>query len=284
MADDKNNPDHPDPISVFSFFIAVATIIATVVSEMLKDSGIQDEYVFVAVFSMFMAMSFALGHVYSSNKNKGMDKIAGAFLDAFLALSVSIVIARYLSDNPKDFISNLPRMIALFSVAFFLFIFFIYMAEESLKLKLSPKPNLTPRTWEYSAVGISIIVFVIVGLIKSGIFVHVSVLTVIIWVIAVSILLISLKVSKGCGLFVFMILVLGYFTLKSPSEVFLIPGFLLMFFMKLFLDDVLFVSSAESSKLKEAKKIKHARKDRSILFFLWRHLNMHPKKRTLRKP
>ncbi|WP_297535216.1 hypothetical protein [Thermococcus sp.] len=256
MTDDKNNPD---PINVFSFFIAVATIIATVVSEMLKNSGIQDEYVFVAVFSMFMAMSFALGHVYSSNKNNGMNKIAGAFLDAFLALSVSIVITRYLSDNSEDFIISLPRVIALFSVAFFLFIFSIYMSEESLKLKLSLTSDVPENMWEYLGMAVSIAVFCIVGLIKSGLSSSHDWIFLIIALVTFLLVLCYRIKSVILG----VLITLCSFLLIVQSKVILISGFLLMFFIKLFLDDVLFVSSVdEDSKEEKLGNTKRGRRDK----------------------
>jgi len=245
MVDDKNNPD---PINVFSFFIAVASIIATVVYDMLKNSGIQDEYVFVAVFSMFMAMSFALGHVYSSNKNNGMDKIAGAFLDAFLALSVSIVTAMYLSNDFADFAKKLPWVIYLFSVAFFLIILFIYMAEE-LEPKLSLTSDIPENTWEYLGMAVSIAAFCIVGLIKSGPFSSHDWIFLIIALVTFLLVLCYRVKSVILG----VLIALCSFLLIIQSKVILIPGFLLMFSIKLFLD-YLFASSAESSKLEEAKK------------------------------
>lgn len=96
---------------------------------MLKSSNIQNEYAFIAVFSLFMVMSFALGYVYSKNENTRMDKIAGEFLDAFLALSVSIVMARYLFEKPEEFVEKLPYIIILFGLVFFVFMYSIYRAE-----------------------------------------------------------------------------------------------------------------------------------------------------------
>ena len=132
---------------------------------MLKSSNIQNEYAFIAVFSLFMAMSFALGYVYSKNENTRMDKIAGEFLDAFLALSVSIVMARHLFEKPEEFVEKLPYIIILFGLIFFVFMYSIYRAEGQ-KPKWSARINLSSRDWEYLAMGIGIIVLCVVWILN----------------------------------------------------------------------------------------------------------------------
>ncbi len=290
-------------LTTFSFFVAVTTIIANLVYGMLGDAAkelpstsgkilksMQREYAFVAVFALFMAMSFALAYAHSKNENNRMDRIAGAFLDAFLALSASIVIAMYLANSPAEFIHNLPRALVLFSVAFFMFMFSIYM-EEGLKPKLSPKLTLTPWEWEYSAVGISVAVFCIVGLIKggisrSGVFIcYVILLAVILGVVVTSIsslrqLLSQLKQWKNV-MFTIVILAMVYFTLTSSSKVSLIPGFLLVFFTKLLVDNIFTEDS--QNKVEDMKKTRRKERGKSTLSFMWKRLNMHPAKRTLKK-
>ncbi|HII67975.1 MAG TPA: hypothetical protein HA302_08260 [Thermococcaceae archaeon] len=267
---------HMNELTTFSFFVAVASIIATVVYGMLEDPNltnsnvrlmqIQNEYVFIAVFSLFMAMSFALGYVYAREErlnNIKMNKIAGAFLDAFLALSVSVVIARYLFNNPEDFVNKLSQVIIAFSVAFFLIIYSIYRAE-GLKPRLSHRLNLSSSVWEDLGVGISLVVFLIVWFFKLGIFVVYLILVVILGIVV----LLMILLHKAKSVILGVAIVSCYIILAISSvRISLIPGFLLMFFIKLFLDDVIFGSSeanAESSgdtKATTENKTKDTNKD-----------------------
>lgn len=129
-------------LTTFSFFVAVTTIIANLVYEMLGDlvkelSGtsrgilevIQGEYAFVAVFALFMAMSFALGYVYASKETK-LTYTAGEFLDALLVLSLALVIAFYLREPGEITYRYITQVTIGVDVFFFCFMCFIYSAME----------------------------------------------------------------------------------------------------------------------------------------------------------
>jgi len=298
----SENNQNLSEIGVFSFFVAVASIIATVVYNMLKDNNwvevnptnssmvvkvnttkaelvqIQNEYAFIAVFSLFMAMSFALGYVYAKNKNRDtrMDKIANEFLDAFLALSVSIVMARYLFDEPREFVKNLPYVIILFGLVFFIFMYSIYRAEGEQPI-LGSRRNLPPHYWEYLAMAVGILVLFVVWCVKSGICTwQVAFLAVILVVIIVSI-----RVQSKNGLLAGITLAVGYCTLVCSKKVSLIPGFILLVFIKLLLDSIFTEDS--QNKVEDMKRTKRTKRNKSALSFIWKRLNMRPAKRTLKK-
>lgn len=98
------------------------------------------EYVLIAVFSLFMMISFMWAYVYSEDKigkikREFFRNTAGEFLDSFIILSISVVIG--LSQVSKDNISNIMYIItgiALWVIAFFvIFIMLIYVAMKKLK-------------------------------------------------------------------------------------------------------------------------------------------------------
>ncbi|ADT84831.1 hypothetical protein [Thermococcus barophilus] len=94
-------------LNVFSFFVAVASIIATLVYQLInkEERELAREYALVAVYALFMAMSFALSYYYGddSSKDNKLDSdlriIAGAFLDGFLVTSLFVVVVEFLRQS-----------------------------------------------------------------------------------------------------------------------------------------------------------------------------------------